>query len=135
MRWMEWTKSSAPLVDLFEQLAPRETGVERRPMFGWPCCFVNGNLFAGLHRESMIFRLPEAEREQALRRPGAAPFMPMPGRPMKEYVAAAGTLLDDRDALAGWMASALAYVRQLPPKTKAQGKARSRASRPAARKR
>jgi TfoX/Sxy family transcriptional regulator of competence genes len=121
---MEWTKSSAQLVDLFERLAPREAGVERRQMFGWPCCFVNGNLFAGLHRESMIFRLPEAEREKALRRPGAAPFMPMPGRPMKEYVAAAGPLLDDHAALAGWFASALAYVRQVPPKAKARAKAK-----------
>jgi TfoX/Sxy family transcriptional regulator of competence genes len=123
---MDWTKSSASLVELFEQLAPREAGVERRQMFGWPCCFVNGNLFAGLHRESMTFRLPEAEREKALRRPGAAPFMPMPGRPMKEYVAAAGPLLDDHTALAGWFASAsaLAYVRQLPPKAKAKGKAK-----------
>jgi len=119
---MEWTKSSARLVDLFEQLAPREAGVERRQMFGWPSCFVKGNLFAGLHRESMIFRLPEAEREKALRRPGAAPFMPMPGRPMKEYVAAAGPLLDDHAALTEWFASALAYARQLPPKAKAKAK-------------
>jgi hypothetical protein len=61
---MEWPKSWAHLVELFDRLAPREAGVERRQMFGWPCCFVNGNLLAGLHRESMIFRLPEAEREQ-----------------------------------------------------------------------
>ena len=123
---MEWTKSSAQLVELFDQLAPREPGVERRQMFGWPCCFVDGNLFAGLHKESMIFRLPEAEREAALQRPGAAPFMPMPGRPMKEYLAATGPLLDDRAALAGWIASALAYARQLPPKTKAKAKAKAK---------
>jgi TfoX/Sxy family transcriptional regulator of competence genes len=116
---MDWTKSSARLVELFDQLAPREPDVERRQMFGWPCCFVNGHLFAGLHKESMIFRLPEAQRHAALGKPGAAHFALMPGRQMKEYVAAAGPLLDDRATLVDWIASALAYTRQLPPKTKA----------------
>src|SRR5215472_17188191 len=89
---MSWEKSSAPLVELFAELAPRDPGVEQRQMFGWPCCFFGGNLFLGLHRESMIFRLPEAERGELLRQPGAALFSPMPGRPMKEYVAVAGPL-------------------------------------------
>jgi hypothetical protein len=50
--------------------------------------------------------------------------MPMPGRPMKEYVAASGPLLDDHAVLAEWIASALAYTRQLPPKTKGKEKAK-----------
>ena len=66
---MTWEKSSAALVDLFTGLAPEDPQVEQKKMFGWPCCFVNGNLFAGLHKESMIFRLsqPDAAPEDVCR--------------------------------------------------------------------
>jgi hypothetical protein len=46
---MNWEKSSDRLVALFDELAPQEAGVSVKKMFGWPCCFVEGNLFAGLH--------------------------------------------------------------------------------------
>jgi hypothetical protein len=55
-----WEKSSDRLVALFEQLAPREQGVTVKKMFGWPCCFVNGNLFTGLHKQNIMFRLSDA---------------------------------------------------------------------------
>ena len=54
-----WEKSSDRLVALFEELTPREPDVTVKKMFGWPCCFVNGNLFSGLHKQSMIFRLAD----------------------------------------------------------------------------
>jgi len=54
---MDWSKSPAELVDLFTVLAPKDPSVEQKKMFGWPCVFVNGNLFAGLHKQSMLFRL------------------------------------------------------------------------------
>jgi hypothetical protein len=57
-----WEKSSPELVALFEALAPEEPAISRKKMFGWPCCFVNGNLLAGLHKQSMIFRLSDADR-------------------------------------------------------------------------
>jgi TfoX/Sxy family transcriptional regulator of competence genes len=117
---MSWEKSPARLIQLFEELAPREPSVEKRQMFGWPCCFYEGNLFMGLHKDSMIFRLPEAERQEFLRQPGAAEFSPMPGRPMKEYVAARTPLLEDHQALTRWVAHSLAYARQLPSKAKAK---------------
>ena len=60
-----WEKSSDKLVALFEQLAPQEPEVTVKTMFGWPCCFVNGNLFAGLHKQSMIFRLSDQTRRRS----------------------------------------------------------------------
>ena len=57
-----WEKSSERLIALFGELAPKEAAVSVKKMFGWPCCFVNGNLFAGLHKQSMIFRMPDADR-------------------------------------------------------------------------
>jgi hypothetical protein len=77
---MTWEKSPAALVDLFEKLAPKDAQVEQKKMFGWPCCFVNGNLFAGLHKQSMIFRLAEQDQAAFLEMDDAAEFEPMPGR-------------------------------------------------------
>ena len=80
-----WEKSSPGLVSLFAELAPKDPRVEPKKMFGWPCCFVNGNLFAGLHKEYMLFRLSEKDQVIFLKLDGAAEFEPMPGRKMKGY--------------------------------------------------
>ena len=78
-----WEKSSDRLVTLFEELAPRDQGVTVKKMFGWPCCFVNGNLFTGLYKQSMIFRLPDTDRAAFLELGGTGDFEPMPSRKMK----------------------------------------------------
>lgn len=87
-------------------------------MFGYPCCFVNGNMFAGLYRENMIIRLPNGQRKELLKVNGARVFEPMPGRPMREYVAVPPLLLADEDALRGWIDKSLEYARTLPAKAK-----------------
>jgi hypothetical protein len=91
------------LVDLFTGLAPEDPQVEQKKMFSWPCCFVNGNLFAGLHKESMIFRLSQPDLTAFLRLEEAAEFEPMPGRKMKGYGILASPLTRDRKELAKWM--------------------------------
>ena len=119
---MTWEKSPAELVDLFSELAPTDPQVERKKMFGWPCCFVNGSLFAGLHKASMIFRLSEKDQAVFLRLDGAAEFEPMPGRKMKGYVILASPLTRDRKELARWMARSLDFGRTLPARAKKTGK-------------
>ena len=92
-------------------------------MFGYPACFVNGHMFMGLHQENMIVRLSEEDRAEALKVEGSRIFEPMPGRPMKEYVALAPTVLQNRDGVRGWAARALAYAVALPGKAaKSSGK-------------
>ena len=115
---MTWEKSSQNLIDLFTALAPRDPGVEQKKMFGWPCCFVNGNLFAGLHKQSMIFRLSEADQTAFFKLDGAAEFEPMPGRKMRGYVLLANPLQRDRKELARWMKRSLEYASALPVKAK-----------------
>ena len=113
-----WEKSSEQLVALFEELAPQDPGVTSKKMFGWPCCFVNGNLFAGLHKQSMIFRLPDADRAAFVELGGTRNFEPMPGRKVKGYMIMADPLDRDRSVLAQWMRRSLAFTRSLPPKAK-----------------
>ena len=114
----DFEKSSEDLVDLFAALAPHGAGVEQKQMFGWSCCFVNGNLFTGLHKQSMVLRLSEKDHAALMKQPGAAPFEPMPGRAMRGYVALANPLTLDRSALRDWIGRSLKYTATLPAKTK-----------------
>ncbi len=123
---MAWKKSSAALVETFDAVVPGAPA-ERRLMFGFPAAFVNGHMFMSLFEEQLVLRLDEGPR-QALLASGGAPFEPMKGRPMKEYVVAPPKLVADRAALAKWAGKAFAYGQSLPPKAKKAAK------RPAAKK-
>jgi len=111
-------KSSPELTALFADLAPKAPSVTQKQMFGWPCCFVNGNLFTGLHKQSIIFRLSDDDRAAILKLHGTADFEPMPGRKMKGYVILADPLRRDRVELRRWIESALKHTQALPPKAR-----------------
>ena len=116
---MKWRKPREDLVALLDEVIPQgEAAVEFKPMFGGPCYWSGGNMFAAVHQESLFVRLGETDRAALLAQPGAHLFEPMEGRPMKEYVVFPDALLTDRDALRGWMARGLAYAASLPPKEK-----------------
>ena len=85
-------------------------------MFGYPCAFVNGQMFAGLHQESLILRLSEQERIELSQSHGATPFEPLPGRAMREYVVVPPTVVSDDDLLNKWLQKAFAYASLMPPK-------------------
>ena len=112
----KWRKSPQSLIETFEVVMPGPPEVERRKMFGYPSCFVNGNLMGGLHESDMILRLSEGDRE-ALLAEGGRPFEPMAGRRMREYIVAPEAMLDDHPRLQDWIAKSLAYASGLPPKT------------------
>jgi hypothetical protein len=79
---MIWRKSPDALVQAFDHCLPIAAGVQRKAMFGYPCAFMNGHLFCGLHLDSIIVRLPEGRRNALVAR-GASVFMPMPGQAME----------------------------------------------------
>jgi TfoX/Sxy family transcriptional regulator of competence genes len=105
---------------IFGQLMQRFPEAEPRRMFGCPCAFVHGNMFTGLHQENMIFRLSPEDRAAFLTLPGATPFVPVQGRPMREYVVAPPEMLALPDELERWMSQALSFAKRLPPKVKAK---------------
>ncbi len=115
---MKWRKAPEHMVKLFDELvAVLPPDVERRKMFGFPCVFVNGQLFAGLHQEILMLRLSEADRQAFLQVAGAAQFEPMPGRPMREYVVAPPRLPENHSELPAWLEKSVAYARTVPPKS------------------
>jgi TfoX N-terminal domain. len=110
-----WRKPPAELVERFGEAVAGIEGLEVRKMFGFPAAFIGGNMTAGIHQDSVMVRLPDAERQARLDE-GWSLFEPMPGRPMREYVALPADVVADADATRGWIERAAAYVRTLPPK-------------------
>jgi len=102
-----WKKSDPALVERFLASLPVTQGVQRKQMFGYPCAFINGNMFAGLHEQRLIVRLPA----QAASRP----FEVM-GKVMKEYAAIEDALDCPPAQFREWIAAALAHTMTLPPK-------------------
>lgn len=124
-----WRKPDPELVERFHEVVAGIEGMEVRKMFGFPAGFVGGNMAVGLHQESMIVRLPDDERAERLAA-GWSQFEPMPGRPMREYVALPPEVVADPEQARSWMERAAAYVRTLPPKQPKTPKA-PRSARPA----
>lgn len=113
---MPWQKSSADLVNLFEQLVPAAPNIEHKKMFGCNCAFVNGNLFSGLFEQSMTFRLSPADLAAFLDQPDTAHFEPMPGHKMKGYGILHHPFATGEDVLAGWIRCSLEFASKLPAK-------------------
>lgn len=113
-----WRKSPAELVLFFKNLMSDQSGIELRSMFGYPCAFINSQMFTGLFADSMIIRLPETERKQFQTLDGASPFEPFPGRPMKEYSVIPGKMIESPDELKTWLAISMDYAASLPEKVK-----------------
>ena len=121
-----WRKPPADMVERFHEAVAAIEGVEVRKMFGMPAAFLNGNMVAGLHQDTTMVRLPDDLRAERFAE-GWSAFEPMPGRPMREYVALPPDVAADVDAAREWLERAAAFVRTLPPKApKAPRKARAR---------
>lgn len=111
-----WKKTSPELVAAFDKAVPASSGVARRPMFGYPSAFVNGNMFAGTFQDTIVVRLAEPDRAALLKLKGAIPFEPM-GHPMKEYVVVPASMVTKPKDLAAWIQRGHRYAQTLPVKS------------------
>ena len=112
----KFEKSSPELVARFDAAAARFPEAERRKMFGYPALFVGGNLVTGLFAQTWMIRLSHDDREALLAMPGAAPFEPMAGKPMKGYATLPDDVVADDAALDGWVRRTIAFGATLPAK-------------------
>lgn len=126
---MAWDKPDPALIERFDASLPGAPDVELRRMFGCPCAFTGGNMFAGVHERRLVLRLDEPGRDRAARELGAGPFTVM-GRAMREYVAIEDAAARPVAEIKRWIAAAHAYARSLPAKVP---KAKSSRGRPARR--
>ena len=86
-----------------------DAGVTKGSMFGMPCLKTGKKVLAGLWGDAMNFKLPPQARESALALPGAEPFDPGMGRPMREWVLVP---LAEAASWPGLAQQALDYVRE-----------------------
>ena len=116
----KFEKSSPELVARFGAVLDRMGTPEttRRPMFGYPCAWVGGNMASGLFASSWWVRLPPDRLAAVLASGEGRPFEVMPGRGMKGYVAMSDAILADDARVEAWVAEALEYTATLPPKGK-----------------
>jgi len=111
-------KSPKHLVDLFESIIPHDADIERKQLFGYPTCFIKGNMFASLKGSKLILRLDDKSRSAFFAVPGTSVYEALPGRPMKEYGVAAESMLGDSSKLKDWVSKSVSYARTLPLKEK-----------------
>lgn len=104
----------------FSLVLPDDPHVQVRPMFGNLAGFVKGNMFTGLFGRQIFVRLPEHDRVELLQAEGASEFAPMPGRPMKEYVALPESWIQEPDRIRSWIQRSLTWAESLPEKVPAK---------------
>jgi TfoX/Sxy family transcriptional regulator of competence genes len=109
-------KSDESAREAFRPLVPDDPRVTVRPMFGSVAAFIEGQMFMGLFADELFVRLAEEDR-MTLMAAGGAPLEPMPGKPMREYVAISDWQ-QKHDLVRAWAAKALDYALSLPPKKK-----------------
>lgn len=109
-------KSPAALVARFDAVTARFPEAQRRLTFGYPCLYVGGNMVSGLFREGWHVRLADSDLAEVQALEGARPFEPMPGRPMTGFTLLPPAVIDDDDALDGWIRRAIDYGASRPAK-------------------
>ena len=113
----KFEKSPPALVERFgtvlDRVAP-EAG--RRPMFGYPCAWVGGNMATGLFADKWWVRLPPERLAAVLAAGEASTFEVMPGREMKGYAVMPDRVVADDTLVDAWVGEAVAYTASMPPK-------------------
>ena len=126
---LDWKKSPPELVARFDAALPEHPGIVKKPMFGYSCGFVAGNMFCGLFQDRVLVRIGRTAAGELVAAGRAEPFVPAPGRAMREYVLVPAADANDQDKLAKWLVQALNYGLSVPPKAAAKAGA-SRKRRP-----
>ena len=120
---MSWAKAPQEMTDW---LAVRMEGfpVERRPMFGCPTWFCNGNMFTSVHNGMIMLRLSADDQKAMMGQfPGVKPFVAVNMRPMKDYVMFPPELFAKTGELEAWFQKGFENVAALPPKESKKKKA------------
>ena len=113
---MPWQKANPALIEALEKVVI-EYSCDCRLMFGSTTFFVNNNMFAGVHQDTVILRLLDTERAALYKaHPEAGPFTPIPNRPMKEYAALPESLTKNAVLLTTFVKRSYDYALSMPPK-------------------
>ena len=108
--------ASDETADRIRAIIGHRPGMIEKKMFGGVCFMLHGNMLCGsMKAGELLIRVGPDQHEAALARAGAEP-MHMGERTMSGFISVAQDAIEDKDALADWIAFAEPYVRSLPPK-------------------
>jgi TfoX/Sxy family transcriptional regulator of competence genes len=115
MRKGTWPKPSEELGEVLAEHISRFPA-HRKMMFGAPCYFVNGNMFAGVFSDKLFARFSEQDRAILVENGLGDVFEPVPGRAMREYRTLSKGVMDDQRSLDDWLGRSYTYVSSLKSK-------------------
>jgi TfoX/Sxy family transcriptional regulator of competence genes len=123
---MSFPRPDEELKAFFSSVIPVDPRITIKPMFGNLASFINGNMFAGLFGPQIFVRLQEQDRLRLLAEEGAMEFSPMPGRPMKEYVALPEKWGEEPDKIKKWIQLSVTWVETMPEKVPKKRKSKEK---------
>ncbi|MGO8694831.1 MAG: hypothetical protein ACLQMF_14310 [Rectinemataceae bacterium] len=87
----KFEKSSTAVIALFDKLV-EAIDCEKRKMFGYPCAFINGNMFSGTFANRIFARIRVEDQGRWISKESRLKiFEPIKGRAMKEYLELGGS--------------------------------------------
>jgi len=96
---------------------------EKKKMFGHEVHFLNGYMFSGANVDGIFVNIGAEAKKVALEtEPGAAPFIPVEGMTMKDYLLLKEPVVSNPDSLKKWLDQGSQYLLSLPPKVKKKKK-------------
>lgn len=90
-------------------------GITERKMFGGVAFLLNGNMYVGVWKDSLIVRLDAEEGAAALYEPHVRDF-DITGRPMRGWIMVSPAGIEDVHALKEWLFRGAEFVKTLPHK-------------------
>ena len=110
-------------VRLEQSIRQNGYAVEKKKMFGHEVFFTNGYMFSGANVDGIFVHVGEAMKVKAMAtEPDVAPFEPMEGMVMREYLLLKEAVYSDDHRLKDWLDASYAYLKTLPPKLKSKKK-------------
>ena len=98
-----------------KKMMSRWRNTTNKKMFGGVCHLINGNMFCGVHKDSLILRLGEETSREAMATKHVREF-DITGKPMKGWVMVAEKAYKGEKELKDWLAKAKKFARTLPAK-------------------
>ena len=98
-----------------KKMVSRWQNTTNKKMFGGVCHLINGNMFCGVHKDSLILRLGEKTSLEAMATKHVREF-DITGKPMRGWVMVAEKgYINDKD-LRAWLDKAKTFANTLPAK-------------------
>ena len=86
-----------------------------KKMFGGVCHLINGNMFCGVHKDSLVLRLSQETSRVAMATKHVRPF-DITGKPMKGWAMVSEEGYRDDKKLKDWLEQAKKFAETLPAK-------------------